>query len=868
MKKYLLFLLISCLALFFSSLSYDTSPPINKDITALAVPSDIFKTYTLPYDLDKNAEINALALFAWKEMIALNWKATYNSTTIYDRDVPDTTWSYKNVIPDGKKGEAVVWETYAHRTELRPANAGQKSKFDVISDANKDLNTKPNYKNSFGANGGKYTINIGKVMNAGGPLAKGADAQLHLLNCIDEDNEIGSCILFARTAKATSVANLDTTNIVLDQAKINKAGFQYKYEHFNTFAKVEKSKTSVLNNGQHDFKKLKGKTASCKSDSLGKAGHICFPCSTPAALGTKAERGIIEIKTAWRRYNSTLDNLKDYFHREAIYFSDVTSTSATANNDMFLLIGMHIIHKTVNYPTYVIASFEHMGVESQNYGYISKPGGDNDYSELYKINPALRQHDYRSDYAKTNVAVHDALTAQNPDHYLKNYRLIGVQGHYENGYPKDADENAFFLSNYVIESDYHLSNFYGSFGNPQIGKQNNFFNLVNRDQKPITAGGCKGCHGVAQTNGQDMSFLMDVAKPANMPDEGLLSKSTITSTYMQANNLLLAKQPNNNAPNLFLSANDSSGKPIGSVQEYTNNDIVLYYYDTENKNEFELTGTDDTPTKNLALVKNTGKATYQLQYLPKTTNTTIKYVYSNKKSHLSTTTKKSEALNFDVKTGNKGTITLTSNGKKIYTLDGNNQLFIGTTVPTKAQSITFTALGFDFDNYNTVNGFPGKKTNKFFLSYFDGFSEAGYIAKSDNYDHLAIFAYDDNFNKLYKLAGAKGQPSKNLVIETFKSDGNGGGSVSFNLLSPDGTTTYYLSANTKTNNIDVSTTKSTSSVFTFKNKSASSKSILGVIQLFYNGRPLMMQDGYKLVLGTGSAGSLFLVNSYKGKSYK
>src|SRR5688572_13882568 len=67
-----------------------------------------------PTDIDSNATDTALAAYAWQEFLALNWKSSYGLTGL--KGEPDTTWTYisdKNGVPD-----TVVWETYAHRTEL------------------------------------------------------------------------------------------------------------------------------------------------------------------------------------------------------------------------------------------------------------------------------------------------------------------------------------------------------------------------------------------------------------------------------------------------------------------------------------------------------------------------------------------------------------------------------------------------------------------------------------------------------------------------------------------------------------------------------------------------------------------------------
>ena len=892
MKKYLLFLLISSLALIFASLSNEIPLDKNTDTDALPVPADIFKSYSLPFDLPADAKTNELALFAWKEIIALNWKSTYNPVKgIMERDVPVSSgWDYSSEkIPGGTDGTAVIWETYAHRTELRPANSGTaKANFDKI--ANRNLTGKPNYQNSFGENPykknlaktNKFKLKSGKVMNAKSLTPRHASLEMDLLNCLDEDNEIGSCILYADAAGAPTTDAIDTNNLVLYQAKINTVGYQYKYDYFNSYTDLQSSQNQSVNvdpktgANVNDFNKLKNNTASCDSKGLGSKKRFCFPCSSNKEGATPAKRGVVEVKTAWRRYVPGKDDLDDYFHRKAIYFSDVSEDEATVNNDLFLLIGMHILHKTENYKTFVIATFEHMKVENHGYGYISKPGGDNDYSELYKINSALRQYDYRPLYEPTTTAVHKALSKVNKNHYLLNYRLVGVQGNYTKGYPDEADAPSFFLSNYVIESDYHLSNFYGSFAEPQKGRVDGFFNLVVNDpiskqQMPVTTGGCKGCHGVAQTRGFDMSFIMDLNRPADMPDEGLISHSTIKKTYMQATNLFLEKLPK--APNLFLSAKVNNQKLLGvsAITVGSSDQIVVYDYDNASDTQY-YRGVDGTPKDNFALVKSGKGNTYQL-YFPSNNYVT------NDNGYLSYGPKAS-ALNFDVTYGDKGTITLTANGQRIYIVPFKNkynstsfnQLRIGKTIPSGAYPVTFVALGFELENYNDLNGFGYFSPDygrEIYLSYFDGYSSAGYLAKDPNHDSISVFPYNHDFENVYHLAAKNGQPANNIKLISH-TPGSGGGKISFSILpqNNDGTNPYYLSINNH-DFIELTPEKyGLSIVFDYKMFTYADKKIHGLIQLFYNGKPVI-KSGHHLKIGAlGDTPASFMVNSYKGVPFK
>ena len=112
------------------------------------------------------------------------------------------------------------------------------------------------------------------------------------------------------------------------------------------------------------------------------------------------------------------------------------------------------------------------------------------------------------------------------------YKLIGVQALQTNSYAANASGLAgpnHFMANHVIESDAFLGNFFGpGFSSTNAvfptgpkfpdGSQNGDNSLY--QGKTFNVGGCKGCHGVAQTAfGTDSSFLLDFAgKPVTEPD--------------------------------------------------------------------------------------------------------------------------------------------------------------------------------------------------------------------------------------------------------------------------------------------------------------------------------------------------------------
>lgn len=420
-----------------------------------------------PKDLDSNATPQQLVEFAWEEFLALNWKSSYSKNQL--RDFPDTTWSFSSdtkPFPD-----TLVWETYAHRSELRP-----------YSDNMLPFDAAPHY--SYGT-----------------PLAPapGSNASFSLFNVLDENNEIGSCYMYAHTDKYNKRYE------VLYQAKVNRDEYQYVYNRYPTKAALATARAytqKMISDSNQYYHNVKN-SCNCPDNYPG----ISLPCGNKQAGRT----GAMEVKTAWREL-SPEDDASKFLTRTVVYFQTGPTGAVYYNNKTYALIGLHIIHKTTNNEDFVFATWEHNGVEQDAMGYqlISEVSG-NDSGALVKS--FSRQHPVPAIVDSSTNFVHRRLRSMNPNSIWLNYRLIGVQGT-----PSMDSVNTFnyFLANYVVESDPTLSDFHGSgIGHPHNGLPNTLY----RGTK-LTMGGCQGCHGVAQIQeGTDFSFLLDgVGKPILSPD--------------------------------------------------------------------------------------------------------------------------------------------------------------------------------------------------------------------------------------------------------------------------------------------------------------------------------------------------------------
>jgi len=412
-----------------------------------------------PTDLDTGADPKKLAEFAWEEFLALNWKASYNKD--HKRDSPDTTWNYQT--EPGAYPDLDVWETFAHRTELRP-----------YDDNMLPFDHAPHY--SFGD---KITAGPSTIATS-----------FTLFNNLDENNEIGSCDMYAH------VNVFQKQYQVLYEAKVDSDEYNYILANYPKKAQLLAARIKTLTNIALDSAYYPHDTTTCGCPM--KDSVICLPCGGGKSPGT------IEIKAAWRRL-TRLDDPTKFFTRNVIYYT-TRGGQIFYNNATYALIALHIIHKTQNYPAFVFATFEHNDVQKDSMGYVllDKMGQDSGKLTTPRQDPILPATAGATNY------VHSKLPAKS---IWQNYRLVGVQG------KPSSDSTStpnFFLSNYVVESDYTLNHFNGSgIGTPHDHKVNllytgHFYSM----------GGCQGCHGVAQkTFGGDFSFLLDtVGKPVLHPD--------------------------------------------------------------------------------------------------------------------------------------------------------------------------------------------------------------------------------------------------------------------------------------------------------------------------------------------------------------
>ena len=108
----------------------------------------------------------------------------------------------------------------------------------------------------------------------------------------------------------------------------------------------------------------------CGAEHFAKEGVLVFPCSDEKAR----TRGLMEVKTAWRPMTNE-DDASKFLVRDAVVFEEDTTKEKTYNAilEKYVLLGIHIIHKTNNFRHFFIATWEHSSLESAGYKYVVSP---------------------------------------------------------------------------------------------------------------------------------------------------------------------------------------------------------------------------------------------------------------------------------------------------------------------------------------------------------------------------------------------------------------------------------------------------------------------------------------------------------------
>jgi hypothetical protein len=300
------------------------------------VTASITVTPNVPLDLNDPSNLAEAANFAWNEFIALTWPADSAS-----RGKPLASGKYGDKGPGGH----VVWETYRARVEAFPA-IGNPNGYDP---AKPDLgfSSPPDY--IYQPNGGSIDPS-GHVMPYPG-TNPGATTPAHNM---DEVTQITLNTMYAGIAATAHAGTPGTSTSVnqkiLFEAKVNEE--YYKYVTGNKYFQSE------------DASVMKIKTNSIGYAETGDAQKYPPPYMNLPASDSKSQNvGTIEIKASFRRLNSKTEDITKFFTAPVRYYANGGGRGikgfydSDAQNEVWGLVSLHIIHKTPNAPAFVYATF-------------------------------------------------------------------------------------------------------------------------------------------------------------------------------------------------------------------------------------------------------------------------------------------------------------------------------------------------------------------------------------------------------------------------------------------------------------------------------------------------------------------------------
>ncbi|MFN0213872.1 MAG: hypothetical protein ACKVT2_06410 [Saprospiraceae bacterium] len=510
------------------------------------VPSDIDITGGAP-----NATLSQAAVFAWQEFIALNWPALPGQ-----RDVPNT-----NALFGAPNEKVLVWHTFRHKVEIFPGN-GQPPHGASQGPPDYGYNTPPQYFYDPSQTG----TSDGQVAPCGTPSTSTPWINL------DEVNEIGVANMFSGGAPANPFPGQQ----ILFLAKANKAEYVYAT--------------------QNGWNIKLNPTAAANTKSYIQQNSNTPPPGTPGLVSLPY--GTIEAKTGWRRLTDKEKQSGRFFSTTVRYYQTNPSTQKPCYVDeTFGMVALHIIQKTPTAPYFIFASFEQADnllttsgspVEDSDGNVIannnllplnpyfkvtnatpttpqtfspttanSTPGS----SLYYQNTPGeglptgtvtinKRLHPIPPEVIAANQAAHQAIAAYNKQNGINSpwpfYKLVNVQYQPIQKTPgvnyTGVDSATYYMANSVVESDYILQKFSGTFSSQNLtitdynANGTVAYNAYHNGK--FLMGGCMGCHGNATNAGSDYSFILkngavDAPEVASPPGQTLNINSKKLKSFLE-----------------------------------------------------------------------------------------------------------------------------------------------------------------------------------------------------------------------------------------------------------------------------------------------------------------------------------------------
>lgn len=276
----------------------------------------------------------------------------------------------------------------------------------------------------------------------------------------------------------------------------------------------------------------------------------------PVDANNLPQVGAMQLKAAWLPADLLDGDIGDYHTSHAVYYRDSPGQPENLCYDVeqFGLLGLHIIQRVHGGDvgqasgdsiggTFIFATWEHASIgDGAAYTYVNYPadqGKEQEQPPPYPNTAAGLQVKRLQEYPlqtthDVNTAAHGILGV---DSVWSNYRLIGTQfSAVSSQSSSQAVGQPYYLANLVVETNRGLQQFQGQAPElrvtdhytgkkipppsgtlPQPHYSPDIANML-FEQTPTNMGGCMGCHGNAQIQGYNFSFVLLDGSKGTKPD--------------------------------------------------------------------------------------------------------------------------------------------------------------------------------------------------------------------------------------------------------------------------------------------------------------------------------------------------------------
>ena len=362
----------------------------------------------LPADPPKGASPSTLADFAWNQFIALNWPAANqtgkpSSMNPYmpTRGTPDTSAKLGS-------GSPVVWGTMRAKVEILPG----------MNDPHGSEHTSEAYGWDelpvFVYQAGSQSYNDAQdkaTIPADGQISRCQSNPFNpdpgtppdvVWHNVDETTQIGLNAMYAGAGTASVPGAIpDQAQRLFFEAKGNL--LEYYYAAANRYYKG--GGTGAFATTGSLFAELLAQAQATNPTGIGNSFSFSYtvPMGTYISLPPNGDGSIggltdtIEFKAGWRRLTSN-DDASRFYTTWVRWYSVEDAPSGGKqfcfNDEEFGLLGLHIIRKTANYPTFIFSTFEQIdNIQAADGTPVENPDGSlkSAYAGETPFNPNLAE---------------------------------------------------------------------------------------------------------------------------------------------------------------------------------------------------------------------------------------------------------------------------------------------------------------------------------------------------------------------------------------------------------------------------------------------------------------------------------------------